>query len=74
MAGASPHVKGEKTNESEVEVSEEMLSAGFGTAENVERPTRVATPSNGFPLAANATSFTGAKSRQSHLDRWTRVS
>jgi hypothetical protein len=38
LAGAPPHVKGEKTNESEVEVSEEMLSAGFGTAENVAHP------------------------------------
>jgi hypothetical protein len=38
LAGAPPHVKGEKTNESEHEVSDEMLSAGFGAAEHVGHP------------------------------------
>ncbi len=38
LAGAPPHVKGEETNESEFEVSEELLSVGFGAAEHVEHP------------------------------------
>lgn len=38
LAGAPPHVKGEKTNQSGYEVSEELLSAGFGGAEHVGHP------------------------------------
>ncbi len=38
LTGAPPHVKGEKTNESEFEVSEELLSAGFGAGGRVEHP------------------------------------
>lgn len=38
LAGAPPHVKGEKTNESEDEISQELLSATFGAAEHVEHP------------------------------------
>ena len=38
LAGAPPHVKGEKTNESQYEVSEELLSAGFGVGGHVEHP------------------------------------
>ncbi len=38
LAGAPPHAKGEKTNESEVEVSQELLSAGFGAGGEVEHP------------------------------------
>jgi len=38
LVGAPPHVKGEKTNESEREVSEELLSAGFGAGGAVEHP------------------------------------
>ncbi|HUB35252.1 MAG TPA: hypothetical protein VL972_00370 [Solirubrobacteraceae bacterium] len=35
LAGAPPHVKGEKTNQSELEVDGELLSAVFGAAEHV---------------------------------------
>jgi hypothetical protein len=38
LAGAPPHVKGEKTNESEDEISQELLSATFGAGEHVEHP------------------------------------
>jgi len=38
LAGAPPHVKGEKTNQSTYEVDQELLSAGFGAAEHVEHP------------------------------------
>lgn len=38
LAGAPPHVKGEKTNESELEVTEELLSAVFGATDPVEHP------------------------------------
>lgn len=38
LAGAPPYVKGEKTNESEYEVSEELLNVGFGVGEHVEHP------------------------------------
>lgn len=36
LAGAPPHVKGEKTNESQYQVSEELLSAGLGAGGDVE--------------------------------------
>lgn len=38
LAGAPPRVKGERTNESEFEVSEELLSVGFGATGPVEHP------------------------------------
>ncbi len=38
LAGAPPHVKGEKTNQSELEVSEELLSGTFGAAERLAHP------------------------------------
>lgn len=38
LAGAPPHVKGEKTNESTYEVTEELLSATFGALGDVEHP------------------------------------
>ncbi len=38
LAGAPPHVKGEKTNESQHEVSEELLSVGFGAGGHVQHP------------------------------------
>jgi hypothetical protein len=38
LAGAPPHVKGEKTNQSTHEVSQELLSVGFGAAEHVAHP------------------------------------
>lgn len=38
LTGAPPHVKGEKTNQSELEVSEELLSVGFGAAEGAAHP------------------------------------
>lgn len=40
LAGAPPHVKGEKTNQSELEVSDELLSVGFGAGEHVEHPAK----------------------------------
>lgn len=36
LTGAPSHMKGEKINQSELEVSEELLSVTFGTAEHVE--------------------------------------
>src|ERR1700693_225505 len=36
LAGAPPHVKGERTNESDLNVSEELLLGTLGTAERVE--------------------------------------
>jgi hypothetical protein len=38
LAGAPPHVKGEKTNESTLEIDGELLSATFGDAEHVQHP------------------------------------
>jgi hypothetical protein len=38
LADAPPHMKGEKTNSSELEVSDELLSAGFGAGAAVEHP------------------------------------
>lgn len=38
LAGAPPHVKGEKTNHSETEISDELLSVGFGAGAPVEHP------------------------------------
>jgi hypothetical protein len=38
LAGAPPHVKGEKTNPSQVEISQELLSVTLGTPERVEHP------------------------------------
>jgi hypothetical protein len=38
LAGAPPYVKGEKTNESEDEISQELLSATFGVEEHAEHP------------------------------------
>jgi hypothetical protein len=38
LVGAPPHVKGEKTNQSELEVTEEMLTTTLGAAEHVEHP------------------------------------
>jgi hypothetical protein len=38
LTGAPPRVKGEKTNQSEGEVSREILSAAFGAAEHVGHP------------------------------------
>jgi hypothetical protein len=35
LAGAPPHVKGEKTSKSKLEVSRELLSTSFGAAEHV---------------------------------------
>jgi len=41
MAGAPPHVKGEKTNQSEIEISQELLAAILGAGGHVEHPTDV---------------------------------
>jgi hypothetical protein len=38
LTGAPPHVKGEKTNQSEYEISEELLIVGFGAGGRVEHP------------------------------------
>lgn len=38
LVGAPPHVKGEKTNQSADEVNQELLSVGFGAAEQVQHP------------------------------------
>jgi hypothetical protein len=38
LNGAPPHVKGEKTGQSEEEVEQELLSAAFGVAEKVQHP------------------------------------
>ncbi len=38
LIDAPPHVKGEETNESEHEISGELLSVTFGTGEHVEHP------------------------------------
>jgi hypothetical protein len=38
LAGAPLHVKGEKTNQSESEVGDELLSVTFGATERVEHP------------------------------------
>jgi hypothetical protein len=38
LAGAPPHVKGERTNPSVGEISSELVSAGFGAAEHVQYP------------------------------------
>jgi len=38
LTGAPPHVKGEKTNESQYQVSEELLNAGFGAGGDIEHP------------------------------------
>jgi hypothetical protein len=38
LAGAPPHVEGEKTSRSEGEISDELLSAVFSTAEHVAHP------------------------------------
>jgi hypothetical protein len=38
LAGAPPHSKGEKINQSEGEVRDELLSVTFGAAERVEHP------------------------------------
>jgi hypothetical protein len=38
LSGAPPHVKGEKTGASELQVTEELLSAASGAAEQVEHP------------------------------------
>lgn len=38
LAGAPPHVKGEKTNQSQVEISQELPSVTLGTPERVEHP------------------------------------
>lgn len=38
LVGAPPHVKGEKTNQSEGEILDELMSAAFGAAEHVQHP------------------------------------
>lgn len=38
LAGAPPHIKGEKTNQSEVEVSQELLAVAFGASDDVQHP------------------------------------
>jgi hypothetical protein len=38
LAGAPPHVRGEKTNQSQLEISEELLSVTFGAPERVAHP------------------------------------
>jgi hypothetical protein len=38
LAGAPPHVKGEKTSQSEAEISSELLSAVLGAAEHIQYP------------------------------------
>jgi hypothetical protein len=38
LAGAPPYVEGEKTNQSDSEISEELFSAVFGAAEHVAHP------------------------------------
>lgn len=38
LAGAPPHVKGENTNQSELEITDELLTVTFGAAEHVEHP------------------------------------
>jgi hypothetical protein len=41
LAGAPPHVKGEKTNQSQFEITEELLTVTFGAGERVEHPAAV---------------------------------
>ncbi len=41
LTGAPPRVKGEKTNQSEYEISDELLIAGFGAGGHVEHPADV---------------------------------
>lgn len=41
LTGAPPHVKGEQTNQSADEITEEASSAGFGAGEHVEHPVAV---------------------------------
>jgi hypothetical protein len=41
LVGAPPHVKGETTNQSELEISEELLTATLGGGEQIEHPADV---------------------------------